>query len=123
MLAAKPVLVPADFSSEPFISIARATLLRTRIDSFFLSQGIRRQLGPETPSSLIACSLVAAGGGLAIVDPFSAEAAVEPDICFKRLEPRIEVRFSLVVPLNKQPPAPAQDFVTGIQQEFARFHE
>ena len=123
MLAAKAVLVPADFSTEPFISIARATQLRTRIDSFFLSQGIRRQLGPETPSSLIACSLVAAGGGLAVVDPFSAEAAKEPEISFKPLEPRIEVRFSLVAPLSKQMSGPARDFVAGIHQEFARYRE
>lgn len=119
-LAEKPALIPADFSDDPFISIARATQLRTRIDSFFLSQGVHRQLGPETPLSLIACSLVAAGGGLAIVDPFTAAAVRDPAICFRPLEPRIEVRFSLVTPLSSQLSGPAQDFVAGIRSEFTQ---
>lgn len=120
-LAAKSTLVPADFAADPFVSIARATQLRTRIDAFFLSQGIHRQLGPETPLSLIACSLVAAGGGLAIVDPFTAAAVRDPAVCFKPLEPRIEVHFSLVTPLNTALSGPAQDFVSGVRREFAQF--
>ncbi len=117
-LADRPVLTPADFSAQPFISIARATQLRTRIDAFFLTQGVHRQLGQETPLSLVACSLVAAGAGLAIVDPFTADAVAEPGVCFKRLEPRIDVQFSLITLADARLSGPAQDFIAGIQQEF-----
>ncbi|WP_293798841.1 LysR substrate-binding domain-containing protein [uncultured Bosea sp.] len=119
-LAGNQMLAPSDFEGNPFVSIARATQLRTRIDAFFLSQGVRRQLGPETPLSLIACSLVAAGGGLAIVDPFTAAAVRDPAVCFKSLDPRIEVSFSLVTTQNTHLSGPAQDFIAGIQREFAQ---
>jgi len=120
-LAAKAVLAPADFSAEPFISIARATQLRTRIDAFFMTQGIHRELGPETPLSMVACSLVAAGAGLAIVDPFTADSVAEPKVCFKPLEPQIEVQFSLITAADARLPGSARDFISGIQQEFALF--
>ena len=120
-LAAKSVLEPADFSAEPFISIARSTQLRTRIDAFFMTQGIHRKLGPETPLSMVACSLAAAGAGLAIVDPFTADSAAEPKICFKALEPRIEVQFSLITAVDARLPGSARDFIVGIQREFEAF--
>ena len=120
-LAAKPILEPADFSAESFISIARSTQLRTRIDAFFMTQAIHRKLGPETPLSLVACSLVAAGAGLAIIDPFTAESVAEPAICFKPLEPPIEVQFSIITAAEARLPGSARDFITGIQQEFALF--
>ncbi len=120
-LAAKPVLEPADFSAEPFISIARSTQLRTRIDAFFMTQGIHRKLGPETPLSMVACSLVAAGAGLAIVDPFTADSVAEPKICFKALAPRVDVQFSLMTAADARLPGSARDFISGIQQEFGLF--
>lgn len=120
-LASKRVLEPTDFSAEPFISIARSTQLRTRIDTFFIARGVHRKLGPETPLSMVACSLAAAGAGLAIVDPFTAEAASEPTVCFKPLEPRIEVQFSLITSADARLPGSARDFIAGVQGEFERF--
>jgi DNA-binding transcriptional LysR family regulator len=121
-LAAKLVLKPADFRDEPFISIARSTQLRMRIDSFFMAGGIERRLGPETALSLIACSMVAAGAGLAIVDPMTAKAVAEPDICFRPLAPQVDVQFSLITASEARLPGPARDFILGFQDEFEAAH-
>jgi len=118
-LAVKPVLEPGDFKEEPFISIARSTQLRMGIDSFFMAGGVNRRLGPETALSLIACSMVAAGVGLAIVDPLTASAAREPSICFKPLRPQIEVRFSIVTGSDARLSGPARDFIHEFQRQFS----
>jgi DNA-binding transcriptional LysR family regulator len=71
-LAAKAVLGPLDFVDEPFVSLEQSTQTRYRIDAIFASAGVTRLTRVETPLSMIACSLVAAGAGLSIVDPFTA---------------------------------------------------
>lgn len=71
-LAEKPVLEPPDFIGEPFVSLEQTTPMRYRIDAIFSAAGITRQTRVETPLSMIACGLVAAGAGVAIVDAFTA---------------------------------------------------
>ncbi|SEF82779.1 LysR substrate-binding domain-containing protein [Bosea lathyri] len=71
-LAAKSILEPADFIDEPFVSLEQTTQLRYRIDALFQAARVTRQTRVETPLSMIACSLVAAGAGVSIVDPYTA---------------------------------------------------
>ena len=57
---------------ERFVSLENSTQLRYRIDAVFSQARISRQSRAETPLSMIACAMVAAGAGLSIVDPFTA---------------------------------------------------
>lgn len=121
LLAQKSVLTPTDFAEEPFISISRSTQLRMQIDTFFLSKGVKRRLSQETPISIVACSLVAAGAGLAIVDPFTAQASGDLDVVFRPLEPRIDVQFGIITTTDTPDSGPANDFIAGIEAEVRSF--
>jgi len=120
-LAAQTVLKAEDFADETFISISKSTQLRVRVDSFFLAAGVHRKLGQETPLSIIACSLVAAGAGLAIIDPFTAIAVSGLDIVFRPLEPRIDVQFSIITAAQSPVTGLSLDFVLGAEEEIDRF--
>ena len=120
-LAQQSVLKALDFADETFISISRSTQLRVRVDAFFLASDVNRRLGQETPLSIVACSLVAAGAGLAIVDPFTAKAFGELDVVFRPLEPRIDVQFSIITAAQSPLSGLSHDFVTGAEEEIERF--
>jgi DNA-binding transcriptional LysR family regulator len=120
-LAQKSVLKADDFADDPFISISRSTQLRVRVDSFFLAGSVQRRMGHETPLSIVACSLVAAGAGLAIIDPFTAIAVGGLDIVFRPLEPRIDVQFSIITSAKSPLTGLALDFVIGAEDEIDRF--
>ena len=120
-LAQQSVLKAEDFADETFISISKSTQLRVRVDSFFLASGVQRRLGQETPLSIVACSLVAAGAGLAIIDPFTAIAVGGLDIVFRPLEPRIDVQFGIITAAQTPLTGLSLDFVTGAEEEIDRF--
>ncbi len=71
-LAEKAVLEPSDFIGEPFVSLAGSTQWRFHTDALFSAARVTRQMRVETPLSMIACSLVASGAGIGIVDPYTA---------------------------------------------------
>lgn len=120
-LAQKGALKAEDFADEAFISISKSTQLRVRVDSFFLASGVQRRLGQETPLSIVACSLVAAGAGLAIIDPFTAIAVGGLDVVFRPLEPRIDVQFSIITAAQTPLTGLTFDFVAGAEDEVAGF--
>lgn len=119
-LAEKKVLRPADFASDKFISIARSTQLRVSVDAFFLAAGIKRQFSQEATLSMIACSLVAAGVGLSIVDPLTAAAFRDPVVAFRPLAPAIDVNFSAIHSTRAEPSGSVIDFVGEFGDELER---
>lgn len=99
-LAQKDVLSPADFAKDPFISVVRGTQLRVNIDRFFLEAGVERIFGNEANLSMAACSTVAAGGGLSIIDPITAVHYWEEGVCFRPIRPATELSFSAIHPAS-----------------------
>jgi len=95
-LAKKRILTPTDFTNDPFISIMRGTQLRINVDRLFLEAGVERVFGNEANLSMAACSAVAAGGGLSIIDPITAVHYWEEGVCFRPMEPDIELSFSAI---------------------------
>ncbi|HEY0122026.1 MAG TPA: LysR family transcriptional regulator [Rhizobium sp.] len=95
-LTKKDVLSPTDFANDPFVSVLRGTQLRVNIDRFFLDAGVERVFGNEADLSMAACSTVAAGGGLSIIDPITAVHYFEDGLCFRPMYPAIELSFSAI---------------------------
>lgn len=93
-LAKKRALKPADFANERFVSLIGGTQLRISVDNFFFDAGVERVFGNEANLSMAACSMVAARGGLSIVDPITAVQYLEEGVCFRPLDPPIEMSFS-----------------------------
>ncbi len=120
-LARKRKLVPMDFAGEPFIALSPFTQLRVRIDAVFDEHQVKRQLRIETPLSMVACPLVAAGAGLSIVDPFSAREFTDGGVTFLPFEPRIDVDFSVLTSSQRALPGVARDFIREARAEVVRF--
>jgi DNA-binding transcriptional LysR family regulator len=118
-LAEKDVLGPADFAGEPFVSLEQTTLLRYRIDAIFSAERISREVRIETPLSMIACSLVSAGAGLSIVDPFTAAEYRGRGIVVKPFRPTIPSEVAVIWATGRFRSALALDFVEMVRAEFA----
>lgn len=71
-LAQKRVLQPPDLAGERFVSLAAGDPYRIRIDQVFEQWGVRRHLQVESGSAASVCALVAAGAGVAMVNPLTA---------------------------------------------------
>jgi DNA-binding transcriptional LysR family regulator len=120
-LARKRRLRPEDLNGEYFISLSPFTILRRRLDEVFAEHGVQRWLRTETPLSFVACSMVAAGAGLSIVDPFSAQEFGSEGVVFLPFEPRVDVEFSVLTPTQRPLSGVARDFISEARQEIERF--
>lgn len=67
-LASRERLTAEDLEGEPFISLGRNDQSRLSIDRIFESAGVTRRMHIETTQSDTACSFVAEGCGISIVD-------------------------------------------------------
>ncbi len=114
-LAAKSVLVPEDFIGEPFVSLEQTTPMRYRIDAIFSSAGIPRQARVETPLSMIACGLVAAGAGVSIVDAFTAYEFGGRGIVVRPFRPAVLYEIGVVWASGRFRSALALDFADAVR--------
>jgi DNA-binding transcriptional LysR family regulator len=120
-LAEKERIVPEDFANEPFISLGSSTLLRYRIDAVFADHGVNRKQRIETQLTMIACALVAAGSGVAIVDPFTAEEYVGRGLAVRPFAPSINVEMSILHSAQRTLSTLAQDFLAEFRSEVAGY--
>ncbi len=97
-LAGKPVLTPADFAGQPFISFALADPYRQQVDALFAQAGVHRVLRLETPSAVSVCALVRQGLGLAIVNPLTALELAGQGMVVRPLSVSIPFHVALVRP-------------------------
>ena len=114
-LAAKAVLAPEDFVDEPFISLEQSTQLRYRIDALFSAHRVARQTRVETPLSMIACGLVAAGAGLSVVDPFTAEEYRGKGVEVRPLRPSVTYDIAIIWGAGRFRSAVALDFAETVR--------
>ncbi|WP_081076831.1 LysR substrate-binding domain-containing protein [Burkholderia cepacia] len=73
-LASASIVTPQDLRDEPFIALGREDGSRQAVERVLEQHGIDLNVRFETTRSETAYGLVAAGGGIAIVDPFCASA-------------------------------------------------
>ena len=97
-LAAKPMLAPADFAGQPFISLAPADPYRQLIDQVFDQHGVQRRLQLETPSAVSVCALVRQGLGLAIINPLTALALADTGLVVRTLAVSIPFHLAVLLP-------------------------
>ncbi len=122
-LAAKAVLAPEDFIDEPFISLEQSTQLRYRIDALFSAHRVARQTRVETPLSMIACGLVAAGAGLSVVDPFTAEEYRGKGVEVRPLRPAVTYDIAIIWGAGRFRSAVALDFAETVRTAALDFAE
>ncbi|KAA0680624.1 LysR substrate-binding domain-containing protein [Roseomonas genomospecies 6] len=120
-LARRSRLVPEDFAGEAFISLGASTLLRYRIDAAFADHGVQRTMRVETQLTMIACAMVAAGAGVSIVDPFTAEEYAGRGVVIIPFEPRVNIEMAVLHSAQRSLSTLAQDFLNEFRLEVAAF--
>ncbi|MEZ0167591.1 LysR family transcriptional regulator [Microvirga sp. TS319] len=90
-LARRQSIKPIDLGGEHFVGIGPGTFFRSRVDMALAD--IPRTISLETPLSHIACLLVAEGGGISLVDPYSAAEFQDKGIVAKPFTPSIDAGF------------------------------
>ncbi len=100
-LLAKPVLYPADFAGQTFVSLASDDPYRRLIDAVFEAQGVQRQMRLQTHSAVAICAMVEQGLGLAIVNPLTALACAGARLQWRRFSHSIPYEVWLARPLHR----------------------
>lgn len=114
-LANKPVVVPEDLDGECFVSMGVDDFTRIEIDRVFESAGISRTMNIEAHLAGVVCSIVLAGAGVSIVNPFTALDFVNRGLILKPFKPDIIVKFFLTFPAARPKSALADKFVVSIE--------
>jgi DNA-binding transcriptional LysR family regulator len=68
----RPVLHPADFEGESFLSQSPSDPVRLELDDVFRRHGVTRTMSMDAYDAFTICCLVREGLGVAIVNPFTA---------------------------------------------------
>lgn len=97
-LASQACLTPADFEGLPFVSLAPGDSHRQRIDQAFADAGVMRQMRVESASAASVCAMVAAGLGVALVNPVTAQSMAVHGLVLRRFSVPIAFNVHLVVP-------------------------
>ncbi|BBK33788.1 DNA-binding transcriptional LysR family regulator [Stella humosa] len=101
-LAARPWIAADDLTGQRFISFGSEGRIQDAVDEMFDSLGIRRRIIGRVFNSASACSLVAQGLGVAIVDPFSAADFAGSGVVARPFRPAISYQFKLLYPRSRE---------------------
>ncbi|WP_374448428.1 LysR family transcriptional regulator [Stella sp.] len=119
-LAASPVIRARDLDGERFISFSLDSSMRRRIDEVFEREGVARQLMVDAYVSAAACSFVANGMGVAIVEPFTAwDFARSGQVVSRPFEPEVVFEFRMLRPAGRPPSLLAEAFAAQVERMLA----
>lgn len=95
-------LTAEDIAPYPVIRLMQGLLLRDQLDDFFQSAGVTVKQSCEVASSILACSLVAEGGGITIADELLASQFPTEKIVSIPIIPERWMSFGLLLPRNSE---------------------
>jgi DNA-binding transcriptional LysR family regulator len=114
-LAHRRTLRARDLDGEPMIALSEPSIFASRID-VLLAQ-VDCHIVASTPLSGIACSMVAAGSGVAVVDPFSVSDYLGRGVIAVALVPAIDVKVAIVTARHRRLSSLAEEFVAAVRGE------
>ena len=115
-LALRRVVTPKDLAEHPLISFRKTLPLGMVVEEAFRKAGVSQRIALEVNQSSVACALVRAGAGVAIIDPFWLIGNRERDLVRLQLRPRAEVSAQALVSRNANLSRPARLFLTALRE-------
>lgn len=85
-LARKRRISLKDLSGERLVLLSQHSYLRYKIDDGLSKLEVAAQVVAETPNSLVACALVAAGIGITVVSRWTADSFLGPEVVVRPLK-------------------------------------
>lgn len=114
-LAKKRTVSLKDLDGERMILLSQHSYVRYQVDDAFSSAGVVPEVVVETPSSSIACAMVAAGAGITLVSRWTAEPFAGPGIVVKAIKEPIASRYAIIYPASQAPAALARAFAQELR--------
>lgn len=114
-LADKAVIEPGDLAGERFIAHPRDVYSRLRVDALFASFGVELNSQLETQTNAGICKFVAAGLGVALIDPITALDFASQGIIVKRFLPELHDDFQVIVPSQRTPSLLVRAFIDHVR--------
>lgn len=99
-LAGKSVLEPIDFHNQDFVSFSESDAFVEKIERIFAQNSIRRNLIADTTTATAVCAMVAAGVGIAIVNPVTALYFAGKGLTMRRFAVPVPYRIGIYSPRN-----------------------
>jgi DNA-binding transcriptional LysR family regulator len=97
-LANQACVTPQDLADVPLISFSRSLPLGHLVEQVFRAAGVPQRIAMEVNQSSLACALVRAGAGVAILDPFWLLTHADDQIVSLRLEPSTPIAAHALFP-------------------------
>ncbi len=119
-LARRASITPHDLADVPLISFSRSEPLGHLVEEAFRAAGVPQRIALEVNQSSLACALVRAGVGVAILDPFCLLDRADRQIVKLRLEPGALVAAHALLPPSGSPSRVALRLLAAIQSAAAR---
>nr|WP_315431120.1 LysR family transcriptional regulator [uncultured Albidiferax sp.] len=116
-LAAKTEISLKDLDGERMVMLSQHSYVRYQIDEAFSNLGVAPNVTLETPSSSIACALVAAGVGITLVSRWTAEPFSGPNLAVRPVKEAIASRYALIFPQVGTRLSLADAFATELREE------
>ncbi|WP_035883326.1 LysR substrate-binding domain-containing protein [Cupriavidus metallidurans] len=116
-LARKRSLKITDLQDEALISLNRNSPVRMRLEMELDAAGVTCKRSVVTSLGHVACSLVAGGLGLTVVDPFTARRVRDPGVVWRPLSPAVQFQFSMVLPSHQPRSKVVEDFIKLVKEQ------
>lgn len=115
-LAARAEITVEDLRGEVLISFNENTVVGWLLRDRFRQMARPVEISITTNQSMIACTMVASGTGLALIDPFVLLSGVFPALRIVPIVPAIELRPRLIFPPGRPLSIVAHDFVETVRE-------
>lgn len=115
-LEALKVIRPADLVGYPFIALSPEDTTRQEAEAALAAEGVELSTILETPYSTTICSMVAAGVGVGLVDPLTANLFEGRGLVLRPFEPALHFRTLLILPPHRPASRIVEEFITGLNE-------
>jgi DNA-binding transcriptional LysR family regulator len=116
-LARRTVVRPEDLAGEKFVSLEEPSIFTATTETILAN--VLRETIVTTPLSGIACSLVAAGTGITLVDPFSASEFAGRGVAIVPFEPEVRIRTDIVTSAHRRLSTVSEEFIEAFRGHVA----
>jgi DNA-binding transcriptional LysR family regulator len=110
------IIRPQDLADVPFVALAPEDTTRAEAERAFQNANVKVRVVMETPYSTTICAMVAAGIGVGLVDPLTAEPYIDRGLSLRKFEPEMYFRTLLITPPNRIASRHLQEFIDDLRQ-------
>lgn len=114
-LAARRGISLRDLDGERMVLLSQHSYVRYQIDDAFAAVGAVPLVVAETPSSSMACAMVAAGVGITLVSKWTAEPFAGPQIVVRPVKEQLASRYAIIYPGSRPPAALSLAFTAELK--------